>query len=160
MNRSNQINILLNSFCNNCNSTTVCRADEHNHCLFYKLLDKIIYVIQSNEFIEDSKPIFRVIKAFYKLKQSSRMWYEVIKSFLKSLNFELINSENSVFVSKNKKIYIAVYINNFLIVDENMNYINEINSKLSDRIKIHDLKSVQHYLSIEIVRDNNNILFN
>ena len=50
-------------------------------------------------------------------------------------------------------------MNDLLIVDENMNYINEIKSKLSDRFKMHDLKSIQHYLSIENVRDDNNILF-
>ena len=86
------------------------------------------------------------------------MWYEVIKDFLKSLSFEFINSDNSVFVSKDKKIYIAVYVNDLLIVDEDMNYINEIKSKLSDRFKMHDLGPAQHYLSIEIVRDGDSIL--
>ena len=70
------------------------------------------------------------------------MWYEVIKDFFKSLNFELINSDNNVFVNKNKKIYIVVYVNDLLIVDEDMNYINEIKSKLSDRFKMHDLRSI------------------
>ena len=74
------------------------------------------------------------------------------------MNFKFINVDNSVFVSKNKKIYIVVYVNNLLIVDEDMNYINEIKSKLSDRFKMHDLRSVQHYLNIEIVCDNDSIL--
>ena len=125
----------------------------------YELLDEIIYVTQSNEFIEDSEPIYRFIKTFYELKQSFRMWYEVIKNFLKSLNFKFINFDNSVFVNKNKKTYIIVYVNDLLIVNENINYINEIKSKLSDRFKMHDLKSVQHYLNIEIVRDDDFILF-
>ena len=51
-----------------------------------------------------------------------------------------------------------MYMNNFLIVNKNKNYINEIKSKLSDRFKMHDLKSTQYYLNIEIVRDDNNIL--
>ena len=75
------------------------------------------------------------------------------------MNFEFINFNNNVFVNKNKKIYIIVYINDFLIVDKNINYINEIKSKLSDRFKMHDLKSIQYYLNIEIVRDDDNILF-
>ena len=70
------------------------------------------------------------------------MWYEVIKNFLKSLSFEFINFDNNMFVSKNKKIYIVVYVNDLLIIDEDINYINEIKSKLSDRFKMHDLKSV------------------
>ena len=125
----------------------------------YELLDEIIYVIQLNGFIEDSELVCRLIKALYELKQSFQMWYEVIKDFFKSLNFKFINSDNSVFVSKNKKIYIVVYVNDLLIVDEDMNYINEIKSKLSNRFKMHDLRSAQHYLSIEIVYDDNFILF-
>ena len=50
-------------------------------------------------------------------------------------------------------------MNDLLIVDENMNYINEIKNKLNDRFKMHDLKLTQHYLSIKIVRNNNIILF-
>ena len=125
----------------------------------YELLDEIIYVTQSNEFIEDFELICRFIKALYELKQSFWMWYEVIKDFFKSLSFEFINSDNSVFVSKDKKTYIVVYVNDFLIVNENMNYINEIKNKLSDRFKMHDLRSIQYYLSIEIVRDGDSILF-
>ena len=87
------------------------------------------------------------------------MWYDIIKNFFKLLSFELVNSDNSVFVNKNKKIYIVVYVNDFLIVNEDTNYINEIRSKLNDRFKMHDLKSIQYYLSIEIVHDDNNILF-
>ena len=136
-------------------------AEQMNRIIvfLYELLDEIIYVTQSNEFIEDSELICRLIKALYELKQLFRMWYKVIKDFLKSLNFKLINSDNNVFVSKDKKIYIVVYVNDLLIVDEDMNYINEIKSKLSGRFKMYDLKSVQHYLNIEIVRDDNSILF-
>ena len=125
----------------------------------YKLFDEIIYVTQSNEFIKDSELICRLIKTLYELKQSFRMWYKIIRDFLKSLNFEFIDFDNSVFVSKNKKTYIIVYMNDLLIVNENMNYINEIKSKLSDRFKMHDLRSAQHYLSIEIIRDDDSILF-
>ena len=64
-----------------------------------------------------------------------------------------------MFVNKNKKIYIVVYVNDLLIVNENINYINEIKSKLNDRFKMHDLRSAQHYLNIEIVCDDNIILF-
>ena len=35
---------------------------------FYELFDEIIYVTQSNEFIEDSELICHLIKALYELK--------------------------------------------------------------------------------------------
>ena len=50
-------------------------------------------------------------------------------------------------------------MNDLLIVNKDTNYIKKFKSKLSDRFKIHNLKSVQHYLNIKIIRDNDLILF-
>ena len=52
-----------------------------------------------------------------------------------------------------------MYVNDLLIVNEDMNYINEIKSKLNNRFKMHDLKSIQYYLNIKIVCDDDIILF-
>ena len=101
----------------------------------YKFFNEIIYVIQLNKFIKNFELIYRFIKALYKLKQLSRMWYEIIKDFFKLLNFKFINFDNNMFVNKNKKIYIAIYMNNLFIVNENMNYINEIKSNWAIDLK-------------------------
>ena len=119
----------------------------------YELLNEIIYVIQSDEFIENSDLICHLIKTLYDLKQSLRVWYEVIRDFLKSLRFELIEFDHFVFVSKNKKTYIVVYVDDLLIVSDDMIYINEIKAKLTERFKMIDLESAQQYLSIEIIRE-------
>ena len=118
----------------------------------YELLDENVYVIQLDDFIEDLELVCHLLKTLYDLKQASRVWYEVIRAFLKELSFESIEFDHSVFVSKNKKIFIAVYVDDLLIISVDMAYINVIKIKLRERFQMIDLESAQHYLDIEIIR--------
>ena len=124
----------------------------------YDFIDIEIYVIQFDEFVVNSKLICHLIKTLYDLKQTFRVWYEIIRNFLKFLKFELTNEDANVFVFKNKKIYIAIYVNDFFIIEFNMNFINNLKKQFDQRFKMIDLKSVQYYLNIEVIRENDNIL--
>ena len=44
----------------------------------YEILNKVIYVNQSNNFIENFTLICELRKFFYNFKQSSRVWYKLI----------------------------------------------------------------------------------
>ena len=68
----------------------------------YKISKEIIYVSQSNGFIEDFTLVYESQKTFYDFKQSSRIWYNVIQKFFKSLNFISTKADVSVFIYKNK----------------------------------------------------------
>ena len=96
-----------------------------------------------------------MFKILYDLKQASRVWYEIIKFFLKELNFESIEFDHNVFVFKNKIKFIAIYVNDLLIINVDMTYINVIKIKLKERFQMINLKSTQHYLDIEIIRIDN-----
>ena len=123
----------------------------------YDFIDIEIYVTQFDEFVVNLKLICHLIKTLYDLKQTLKMWYEVIRNFLKFLKFESINENVNVFVFKNKKIYIAIYVNDFFIIEFNMNFINNLKKQLDQRFKMIDLKSTQYYLNIEVIRKNDNI---
>ena len=49
-------------------------------------------------------------------------------------------------------------MNDFFIIEFNMNFINNLKKQLDQRFKMIDLKSVQYYLNIEVIRKNDNIL--
>ena len=123
----------------------------------YDFIDIEIYVIQFDEFVVNSKLICHLIKTLYDLKQTFKMWYEIIRDFLKFLKFESTNENANVFVFKNKKIYIAIYVNDFFIIEFNINFINNLKKQFNQRFKMIDLKSTQYYLNIEIIRKNDNI---
>lgn len=55
---------------------------------------------------------------------------ESFETFLKSLGFEPSNSDASVFVLKDKTMYIAVYVDDLLNLGPNLDLMNEIEKKL------------------------------
>ena len=64
-----------------------------------------------------------------------------------------------MFVFKNKKIYIIVYVNDLLILSFDFDLINEIKKKFSNRFNITNLNSTKLYLKVEIVQEENSLLF-
>ena len=124
----------------------------------YELLNENVYVSQPTGFIENPELICHLLKVLYDLKQSSRVWYGVLHSYLKKLDFNTTESDHSVFVSKDKKYYIAVYVNDLLLFDLDIKYINHIKARLNQRFEMTDLDPAQHYLSIEVVREDDSIL--
>ena len=123
----------------------------------YELLNENVYVSQSIDFIENSELICHLLKVLYDLKQSSRVWYEVLHFYLKKFDFNIIEFDHSIFVSKNKKYYIVVYVIDLLLFDLDIKYINHIKTRLNQRFEMIDLDFAQHYLSIEMIRKDNSI---
>ena len=124
----------------------------------YELLNENVYVSQSIDFIENFELICHFLKTLYGFKQSSRVWYEVLHFYLKKLDFDTTEFDHNVFVSKDKKYYIAVYVNDLLLFDLDIKYINFIKIKLNKRFEMIDLDFAQHYLNIEMIRENDFIL--
>ncbi len=119
----------------------------------YEFLNKLIYVKQSHDFVIDFKLICRLRKALYDLKQASRVWSVMIWSFLNKLNFHEIKSDKSLFVSEDKKMFIAIYVDNLLIIEADMSRIDKIKTELKSTFKMTDLDSTSHYLNMKIRRD-------
>ena len=125
----------------------------------YDLLNENVYVTQFEKFVENSAFVYHLIKVLYDLKQAFRVWYEVISAFLKKFDFVIFEANHSVFISKNDKIYVIVYVDDLLIINDFMNFIDFMKQKLDRRFKMIDLDFAQHYLDIEIVRNDDSILF-
>ena len=126
----------------------------------YGLLDEEIYVSQPDGFIEDPTLVCHLRKALYGLKQAPRVWYAVIREFLKGMGFASTSADQSVFVSEDKKTFICVYVDDLLLFGEDMDYLNTIKLKLSNRFKMTDLGPVSHYLGMSIECRNGRVSLN
>ena len=124
----------------------------------YDLLDENVYVTQFENFVINSTFVCHLIKILYDLKQVFRVWYEIINAFLKKLDLVIFEVNHNVFISKNDKIYVIVYVDDLLIINDNMNFIDFIKRKFDKKFKMIDLNFAQHYLDIEIVRNDDSIL--
>jgi hypothetical protein len=59
--------------------------------------------------------VCKLKKALYGLKQASRVWYNTLTNYLKTLGFTSLITDNCIFYD-GKETYIAVFVDNLLII--------------------------------------------
>lgn len=118
----------------------------------YGSLDEIVYVEQPHGFVQGFL-VCRLKRALYGLKQAPRVWYSVIRDFLKEKGFTATNSDQGVFISADKQLFIAIYVDDLLLFGAIKSQIDALKKELSSRFQMTDLGDVSHYLGMEIRRD-------
>ena len=117
----------------------------------YELLDEEVYVIQSMLFeTEDRDKMCRLKKALYDLKQAPKVWYDTIHKFLQQHGFKRVESDHAVFISLNGRTFIAIYVDDLLLFEPNLESLTEIQKKLKENFKMTDLGELSHYLGMKI----------
>ena len=121
---------------------------------FYEFLDEVIYVTQFILFeIKNKKQIVCILKkAFYDLKQTSRVWYQTIQNFLQKLEFKRCDSNHDVFT--NETIFIAIYVNDLLLFEKDIFDLQRIQNELMFRFRMTDLEEISHYLEMQVNVEN------
>ena len=82
---------------------------------FYGYLDELIYVEQPHLFITNLGQVCKLRKALYELRQSAQLWYQTLVDFLMKLGFHRLEQDHGIFVSEDKQLFIAIYVDNLLI---------------------------------------------
>jgi hypothetical protein len=123
----------------------------------YSKIDANIYIKQLKGFCSKERPdqVYKLKKALYGLKQASRVWYNTLTDYLKTLGFTSLTADNCIFYDR-KETYITVFVDNLLIIRPFKPNINTIKAQLAQRFYITDLGLCKYYLGIEIVRDRKN----
>ena len=86
----------------------------------YGFLVEVIYVEQLHLFVTELDKFCKLIKALYRLKQATHVWYKTLVKFLKKLRFTRLELNYGIFVSADKQLFIAVYIDDLLIFGLNL----------------------------------------
>ena len=116
----------------------------------YGFLDEVIYVEQPHLFVTELDKVCKLIKALYGLKQAPHVWYKTLVKFLKKLGFTRLELDHGIFVSADKQLFIAVYVDDLLIFGSNLPRLEDVQQKLRDRFKMTDLGDVSHYLGMQV----------
>ncbi|EKG09467.1 Integrase catalytic core [Macrophomina phaseolina MS6] len=120
----------------------------------YGDIDHEIYVEQPHHMTDGTPRVCKLRKALYGLKQAPRIWYQTLTNFLRGLGFEPINADLGIFVRSN--VYIAVYVDDLLIVGPSIAEIKKIKRSLRNRFQMTDLGPCSYYLGMSIQRDQQN----
>jgi hypothetical protein len=128
----------------------------------YELLDEDVYVIQFHMFKfekdEDDILVCKLKRALYDLKQTSKMWYDIIHKFLIDLKLKRSYSDHAAFTDSRTKILLIMYVNDLLLFDLNLNDSHEIQNKLKQRFKMTDLRHLVYYLDMKIIINQNKLI--
>ncbi len=95
----------------------------------YGFLDGVIYVEQPHLFATELDKICKLIKALYRLKQASHVWYKTLVKCLNKLGFIRLELDHGIFVFKDKQLYMAVYVDNLLIFGSDIARLEDLQQK-------------------------------
>lgn len=100
--------------------------------------------------------ICRLKKSLYGQKQASRQWYKKFYSFMVGHEYKRTVANHCVYVrnfSNDNFIIILLYVDDMLIVGNDINMIDKLKKDLSKSFDMKDLGLTQHILGLKIVRD-------
>lgn len=98
--------------------------------------------------------VWRLRRPLYGLKQAPRQWHAKLKSVLKSLGFNPIHGDPSLFVRKDSQNnWILVYVDDMLLVSQSDQALDQLRDQLKLHFPMKDLGQVSQYLGMEVTRD-------
>ncbi|KAF4979965.1 hypothetical protein FDECE_17964 [Fusarium decemcellulare] len=114
----------------------------------YGDIDEEIYVSQPEGFDDKSGRVCKLKKALYGLEQAPRIWYQT--DFLGTLDFQPLGSDVGVFIRDS--MFIAVYVDDLLIVRTSKAEIQKAKDALSKKFHMTDLGPCRFYLGMAAKR--------
>jgi hypothetical protein len=120
-------------------------------------LEEEIYMKQPEGFVVKGKKelVCKLKKSLYGLKQSPRMWYQKFDTYILGLGFVRSKDDHCVYSKQvgNHFIYVVLYVDDMLLVGNNMDVMKEVKSQLSSKFDMKDLSVANFILEMEIKRD-------
>ena len=95
--------------------------------------------------------VLKLKKSLYGLKQSGRMWNNLLHSFLVDLGFLRSEAENCVYVrcTEGAKIIIIVWVDDLIIAGSDLDAVEQVKEKLKQKFKMKDFKLIEEFLGIQ-----------
>jgi hypothetical protein len=102
----------------------------------------------------------RLLKSLYGLKQSPRIWYQAINTFLLSLDLKQSSADPNLYV-KDRVLLLLLYVDDILIVsmsdNSSLSPADEVITALKNKYKMSDLGEARRFLGLEINRNEDGI---
>ena len=102
--------------------------------------------------IDRSKYVLKLERALYGLKQSGKAWYDELSTTLKASGFVPLDREPTVFYHPNKLIFIAVYVDDLLVLAESADQVNFVRDKLLRKYELHEGGDIRGILGLNITK--------
>ena len=115
-------------------------------------LDEPVYMKQPEGFIEKGKEtlVWKLRKGLYGLKQSGRIWNELIDRTLKNLGFTALESDHCVYTRSSDRgvIFLALYVDDCLLFANNLSELEDFKLELAEKFRMKDLGECKSFLGM------------
>ena len=120
-------------------------------------LDEEIYMDQPIGFVTKGQEhkVCKLKRSIYDLKQSSRQWYLRFRLAVLSNGFTMIEEDHCVYIKRSKGscIILSLYVDDILLVGNDMEMIITTKGWLSSNFEMKDMGEVDYILGVKILRD-------
>jgi hypothetical protein len=100
--------------------------------------------------------VCKLNKCIYGLKQSNRQWNKTINGFLSRHGFVASRADPCIYIRKAEhggRAYIGLYVDDLVLVTEDMEAMNKLKRDLKSEYSIKDLGEINYLLGFEIKRN-------
>lgn len=104
-------------------------------------IDEEVYV-QATEGVKDYRnKILKLVKALYGLKQAPRAWNSTFDNVARDLGFKPHLSEPCLYACREKELYLALYVDDAIILDKTEDECNKFITKLNECFETRTIKT-------------------
>ena len=98
-------------------------------------------------------------KALYGLKQGAREWFNCLTNAVGEIGMNQIEADDAVFVKEvnGKRIILAAYVDDLIIVSESPELTKELKDKLNSKFEMKDMGQAKYILGIQIEHEEGGI---
>ena len=100
----------------------------------------------------ESNKVFHLWRALYGLKQAPRAWFAKFSSTIFRLGYTTSSYDFALFLRRTDKdiILLLLYVDNMIIIGDDLNDIQELKDFLSQQFEMKDLGHLSYFLGLEI----------
>ena len=125
-------------------------------------IDYDIYISQPKGFEIGGPDVFcHLLKGLYGLKQSGRLWYEVLHNFFCDTGFLRSDADHCLYTKSlgNQSVRVAIFVDDMIIAGRG-DLVDGVISELKHKFHISDLGDLEWFLGIEFKRQDDMMTLN
>ena len=129
-------------------------------------IDCEIYMEQADGFqkkgVNGEKLVYKLNKSLYGLKQSGRMWNQLLHAHFIDNGFTQCPTEHCLYTKETKEgmILILVWVDDLIVGGKNENMLNETKKMMHERFKMKDMGKLSYFLGIEFEQGDGYVKMN
>ncbi|GJS80569.1 retrovirus-related pol polyprotein from transposon TNT 1-94 [Tanacetum coccineum] len=124
-----------------------------NSEFLYGTIEEEVYVSQPPGFKDPNRPkkVYKVVKAFYRLHQAPRAWYETLANYLLCNGFKRGKIDQTLFIKKHKLdiLLIYVYVDDIIFSSTNKELCTAFEKLIKDKFQMTEILKKFNYTDVK-----------